>query len=71
MHLWHPGYKAKIYRKSPMNIVNIDLLMKTLRKVGLPEDVVGLIEIWLSEQYFYVSFDGVESLIMISGGIFR
>ena len=31
------------------DIVNLYLLIKRLKKVGLPNDVTGLIEVWLKE----------------------
>ena len=40
------------------DIVNVGLLLKRLQIIGLPPDVVRLIEIWLRERYFYVSVNG-------------
>ena len=34
------------------DVVNIELLLKHLRVLGLPDDVVGLIEIWLKTGCF-------------------
>ena len=47
------------------DIVNVDLLIKRLKKLGLPNDEVGLIEIWLSEWYLYLSVHAVKSRVMI------
>ena len=35
------------------DIVNVPLLVKRLMVIGLPNDVVDLIEIWLKEHYFF------------------
>jgi hypothetical protein len=37
---------------SAFDIVNTDLLIKRLRVIGLPEDVVSLIKIWLSDRTY-------------------
>ena len=37
---------ASIDLSAAFDIVNVDLLLKRLKKVGLPDDVVGLIEVW-------------------------
>ena len=57
---------ASIDLSAAFDIVNVDLLIKRLRKIGLPDDVVDLIKVWLKERYFYVSVHGVESKVMIS-----
>ena len=36
------------------DVVNTDLLQKWLRVMGLPDDVVRLIETWLRNKLFYV-----------------
>ena len=38
------------------DVVNIDLLMKRLRILGLPDDVLSLVELWL--RLFYVDING-------------
>ena len=43
------------------DVVNVPLLIKRLKIIGLPGDVIGLIEIWLKERYFYVEIDNVTS----------
>ena len=57
---------ASIDLSAAFDIVNVDLLIKRLRIIGLPKDVVDLIKVWLKERYFYVSVHGVESMVMIS-----
>jgi hypothetical protein len=37
---------------SAFDIVNINLLIKRLKIVGLPDDVVDLIEVWLKERSY-------------------
>ena len=32
------------------DVVNVPLLIKRLTIIGLPEDVVGLVEVWLTER---------------------
>jgi hypothetical protein len=46
--------------------VDVQLLLKRLKIIGLPMDVVSLIEIWLRERYFYVSVNGMNSTIVTS-----
>ena len=50
-----------------INIINfqgkIDLLLKRTRTIGLPEDLDGLVEVWLKDRCFHVSIDGNNSLL--------
>ena len=52
---------ASIYLSAAFNIVNIDLLMKQLSMLGLPDDLLSLIEIWLKKRFFYVDINGLIS----------
>ena len=52
---------ASIDLSSAFDVINIKLLLKRLRVVGLPLDLVGLIKIWLNERCFYVEIDGLTS----------
>ena len=45
------------------DVVNIDLLMKRLKIIGLPEDLTSLIRIWLSNRSYYVTVDGSNSIL--------
>ena len=45
------------------DVVNIDLLMKRLSIIGLPEDITSLIKVWLSERSYYVTVDGSSSIL--------
>ena len=37
--------------------------MKRLKIIGLPDDVIQLIKVWLNERTFYVSIDGMNSVL--------
>jgi hypothetical protein len=45
------------------DIININLLLKRLNIIGLPQDVIDLVGVWLMERSFYVSIGGLNSLI--------
>jgi hypothetical protein len=45
------------------DIVNTNLLIKRLKIVGLPDDVIDLIKVWLKERSYNVSIDGVNSVL--------
>ena len=47
---------ASLDLSSAFDVVNTALLLKRLRIIGLPEDVIKLIELWLKERTFYVIF---------------
>ena len=34
--------------------------------MGLPNDIVNLVEIWLKERYFYVEVDGITSSLVLT-----
>ena len=46
---------------SAFDVVNIKLLIKRLKIIGLPNDLIELIKVWLEERSFYVSLDGINS----------
>ena len=52
---------ASIDLSAAFDVVNVDLLISRLRIIGLPVDLVGLIEIWLKKRIFYVHIDGLNS----------
>ena len=52
---------ASLDLSAAFDVVNIDLLMKRLVILGLPNDVLSLIEIWLKNRLFYVEIDGQVS----------
>jgi hypothetical protein len=45
------------------DVVNIDLLIKRLKIVGFPVDVVELIKVWLEKRFYYVSIAGNNSTL--------
>ena len=57
------GLVASLDLSAAFDIVNIDLLVKRLKKVGLPNDVVDLIRVWLSNRSYFVSIDGKNSVL--------
>ena len=52
---------ASIDLSAAFDVVNIGLLIKRLKIVGLPGDVVSLIEVWLKNRLFYVEIDDMVS----------
>ena len=52
---------ASVDLSAAFDVVNIDLLMKRLRILGLPGDVLSLIETWLRKRLFYVDINGEVS----------
>ena len=52
---------ASIDLSVAFDVINIGLLIKRLKIVGLPEDMVSLIEIWLKNRLFYVEIDDMVS----------
>ena len=54
---------ASVDLSAAFDVVNIDLLMTRLRIIGLPPDVIDLIEIWLRDRYFYVEVAGHNSTL--------
>ena len=57
---------ASIDLSAAFDIVDVGLLIKRLKILGLPDDVVGLIEIWLRERYFYVCVGDHTSTLLTS-----
>ena len=45
------------------DLVNVKLLLKRLKIIGLPNDVVEMIKIWLEERMFYVNVRGRNSFM--------
>ena len=57
---------ASLDLSSAFDIVNIELLIKRLRIVGLPDDIINLIQTWLSNRTYYVTAKGFDSFIRLS-----
>jgi hypothetical protein len=45
------------------DLVNLNLLLKRLKKMGLPKDVITLLEVWLQNRFFYVEANGHNSMV--------
>ena len=59
---------ASIDLSAAFDLVDTKLLIKRLKIIGLPTDVVRLIELWLTDRSFYVSINGENSLLVDLGG---
>ena len=46
------------------DLVNLDLLLGRMRRIGIPEDIIQLLEVWLRRRYFYVEANGSNSEII-------
>jgi exonuclease III len=46
------------------DLVNLNLLIKRLRIMGIPNDLIQLLEIWLRQRSFYVEANGQNSKIL-------
>ena len=54
---------ASLNLSAAFDLVNVKLLMKRLKILGLPNDVLILIKIWLTDRSFYASIDGENSVV--------
>jgi hypothetical protein len=45
------------------DLVNLDLLLKRLKKMGFPDDLISLLEVWLRNRFFYVEANGHNSMV--------
>lgn len=54
---------ASLDLSSAFDVVNVKLLLKRLKIIGLPADVIELIKVWLTDRFFYVSIDGENSTL--------
>ena len=52
---------ASLDLSAAFDLVNVNLLLKRLRILGLPTDLVKLIKVWLTERKFYVEINGLTS----------
>ena len=52
---------ASLDLSAAFDVVNVKLLLKRLKVIGLPKDVIKLIEIWLEQRHFYVDIEGSVS----------
>jgi hypothetical protein len=58
---------ASLDLSAAFDLVDVGLLIVRLKLIGLPNDLVKLIKIWLTERHFYVDIDGQSSRIYGSG----
>ena len=56
------GLVASLDLSSAFDVVNVNLLLKRLKIMGLPSDVIELISVWLRDRSFYVSVEGSNSI---------
>ena len=54
---------ASLDLSAAFDVVNIELLLKRLKIIGLPADLCKLIRIWLENRLFYVTIDGCNSYL--------
>jgi hypothetical protein len=57
---------ANLDLSSAFDVVNVNLLLKRMRIVGLPKDVIGLVAVWLKGRMYYVSVNDKNSFIRMS-----
>ena len=57
---------SSIDLSAAFDVVNVKLLLKRLQIIGLPNDIIKLIEIWLKNRMFYVDIDGISSYMKSS-----
>ena len=68
---------ASLDLSAAFDVVNVGLLVKRMKIIGLPEDITSLVETWLTERFFYVEVDGVTSRLVttwfgiIQGSLFH
>ena len=55
---------ASLDLSAAFDLVDVKLLIKRLNIIGLPEDLVDLIKVWLENRSFYVSINGANSKIL-------
>ena len=54
---------ASLDLSAAFDLVNVNLLIKGLKIIGLPKYLIKLIEIWLIDRKFYVEINGVSSRV--------
>ena len=63
---------ASLDLSAAIDVANIELLRKRLDIIGIPSDVVSLIETWLAERMFYMSINDNNSyFIAMDTGIIQ
>ena len=59
----HYALMSSIDLSAAFDVVNVDLLLKRLRIIGLPGDLIELIRIWLDQRYYYVTIENDNSYV--------
>ena len=54
---------ASLDLSAAFDVVDVPLLIHCLRVIGLPDDVITLIKVWLKERLFYVEVGGITSSV--------
>ena len=57
---------ASLDLSAAFDLVNVELLIKRLRLIGLPRDLVNLIKTWLTDRKFFVEANGSCSAVYYS-----
>jgi hypothetical protein len=52
---------ASIDLSGAFDLVNVELLPKRMKIIGLPNDIIEIVEKWLTTKYIYVSIKGNNS----------
>ena len=48
---------------SAFDVVDVNLLLKRMKIMGLPEDLIELVSLWLRNRFYYVSINGINSTL--------
>ena len=59
----HFALMASLDLSSAFDVVNINLLLKRMKIMGIPKDVLDLTEIWLRDRSYYITCKGRNSFI--------
>jgi hypothetical protein len=57
---------ASLDLSSAFDVVNISLLLKRMQIIGIPRDIIELVEIWLRDRTYYITCRGKNSCIKMS-----
>ena len=54
---------ASLDLSSAFDVVNIELLIKRMKIIGLPNDIIELVKVWLKDRLYYVNLNGNNSYL--------
>ena len=57
---------ASLHLSAAFDVMNVELLIKRLRIVGLPVDLIKLASNWLMTRYLYVTIEGENSFVHVT-----